>query len=422
MRILWTSLVEFPPLSKHLGKIPPAHCGWLYSSAITAINVIPDLELGVLVYSYGNKFEKHIVEGITYYLIPSADMSRISSQQIDYCRRAINDFIPDIIHLHGTEYSLASAVCEANEKTVPIVANIQGLAIPYARYADGGLSFKDKILNITPLDFFKGTFILNSKHSFKLRAKCEEYVLKNICYVVGRTDWDKSHAISINPGLRYFFMNETLRDSFYEEPKWDLSRCKRHSIFVSNSGSPLKGAHQMIKALPIILRHYPDTIVRFCGSSVMNNDFNSLIRMQGYHLYLRRLVKKMKLENSVEFLGQLSEIEMKQAFLDANVYVMPSAIENSPNSLCEAQILGVPTVASYVGGTPNLIADNATGFLYRYEEIEQLAQIVIALFEKDDFKELSSSEIAVASERHNKVNNAQTLKEIYTSILKFGND
>lgn len=58
-------------------------------------------------------------------------------------------------------------------------------------------------------------------------------------------------------------MNETLRDSFYEKPIWDLDRCKRHTIFVSNSGAPLKGAHQVIKALPIILREYPDTVVNF---------------------------------------------------------------------------------------------------------------------------------------------------------------
>lgn len=83
-----------------------------------------------------------------------------------------------------------------------------------ARYADGGLSLRDKFLNITPLDFYRGTFTLNSVRSFKHRAECEEYVLRHTTDIIGRTQWDHDHVISVNPNLHYHFMNETLRDSF----------------------------------------------------------------------------------------------------------------------------------------------------------------------------------------------------------------
>ena len=56
------------------------------------------------------------------------------------------------------------------------------------------------------------------------------------------------------------------------------------------------------------------------------------------------------MEDKIEFLGRLSAEGMKQAYLDANVFVMPSTIENSPNSLGEAMLLGVPCVAADVGG------------------------------------------------------------------------
>ena len=211
-------------------------------------------------------------------------------------------------------------------------------------------------------------------------------------------------------------MNETLRDSFYEKPLWSYDRCKKHTIFVSNSGSALKGAHQVLNALPIILRQYPDTIVNFCGSSVMSNKLKDLLRFQGYHLYLRRLVKRLHLQEHVRFLGSLSETQMKQQFLDANVYVLPSAIENSPNSLCEAQILGTPVVASYCGGTPTLLTDGQTGHFYRYEEYEMLAQIVIRLFSINDFKELSTKEREIALLRHDREKNAAALKSIYKEL------
>ena len=417
MKVLWVSLVKFPPLCKNLGEAVPAHCGWMYSSAKAMLKEMPEVRLGVMVYSYGKSYERYDIEGVTYYLIPTASIDRTSKKQIEACRQAIRNFSPDLIHIHGTEHSLAKAVCMANEDGTRVVANIQGLAGPYMRYADGGLSLWNKWTNITLLDFYRGTFLLNAKRSFKLRAECEHYVLTHITDIIGRTQWDQAHVITINPNLRYHFMNETLRDSFYEKPLWSYDRCKKHTIFVSNSGSALKGAHQVLNALPIILRQYPDTIVNFCGSSVMSNKLKDLLRFQGYHLYLRRLVKRLHLQEHVRFLGSLSETQMKQQFLDANVYVLPSAIENSPNSLCEAQILGTPVVASYCGGTPTLLTDGQTGYFYRYEEYEMLAQIVMRLFGQDNFTCLSLAEMKVASHRHNREQNARRLAEIYHNIM-----
>lgn len=420
MKVLWVSLVEFPPLSAKLGKPAPAHCGWLYPSAKALLQNMPDCELGVIVYSYGKTFEEYEVEGITYYMVPTKNMAKTDKRQVESCRKALKQFSPDLIHIHGTEYSLAKAVCMANKGEVRTVANIQGLAGPFTRYADGGLSLWEKLTNFTPLDFYRGTFLMNAKRSFCHRTECENYVIMHITDIIGRTRWDRDHSLTVNPHLDYHFMNETLRDSFYETPVWQLDKCKKHTIFVSNSGAPLKGAHQMLKALPIILKHYPDTVVKFCGSSVMNNDFKSMLHFQGYHLYLRRLVKSIGVQNHVEFLGTLSEEEMKRSFLDAHVYVMPSAIENSPNSLCEAQILGVPVVASYCGGTPTLVNDGQTGYLYRFEEVEMLAQRVVELFAKDEasLSALSERERNAALLRHDRKENARRLIDIYYNLMR----
>ena len=417
MKILWVSLVAFPPLSKKLGQQNPSHCGWLYSSAKMLLHNNSDIKLGVIVYCHDKHFEEYEIEGITYYMVPTKNISKTDKKQICYCQEAIQRFSPDLIHIHGTEHSLAKAVCIANNSKIKTLANIQGLAGPISRYADGGLTLYDKLTNITPLDFYRGTSLLNIKRSFQHRGMCENFVISNITDIIGRTQWDYDHALTMNPDIRYHFMNETLRDSFYEEPIWHYAKCIKHTIFVSNSGTPLKGAHQVLKALPIILRKFPDTKVNFCGSSVMSNDLKTMLRFQGYHLYLRRLVKKLKLENYVSFLGNLTEQQMKQEFLNANVYVLPSAIENSPNSLCEAQILGVPVIASYCGGVPTLVEHGKTGFLYRFEEHEMLAHTIIRIFEKNDFCNLSSTEREIAHKRHDKTQNVICLVDIYKKIL-----
>ncbi len=47
MKILWVSLVKFPPLCSYLGEEAPAHCGWMYSSAKAMLMEMPEeVQLG----------------------------------------------------------------------------------------------------------------------------------------------------------------------------------------------------------------------------------------------------------------------------------------------------------------------------------------------------------------------------------------
>lgn len=128
MKVLWVSLVEFPPLCEKLGKKAPSHCGWLYSSAKAIMKLMPKLELGVIVYSYGKKFEEYEVDGIRYYLVPTKSMTKTDKKQIEACKEAIIRFSPDILHIHGTEYSLACAALQGGTRGLPVISNIQGLA------------------------------------------------------------------------------------------------------------------------------------------------------------------------------------------------------------------------------------------------------------------------------------------------------
>ena len=417
MKVLWISLVKFPPLCYHLGEQVPFHAGWLYAAATKMLEFAQyTVDLGVVIPHGGRHLEEYQIDGVTYYLVPVSSIAKSTPTMVRFCQEVIERFTPDIIHLHGTEFSLAVAMCNANDKQRPIVANIQGLADAYTRYADGGLSLKDKLLNITPLDIYRGTYMLTARKRLARRGANEVAIVQRLTDIIGRTAWDRVHAESINPDIHYHFCNETLRPAFYEGKQWTLADCKSHSVFVSNSGEPLKGAHQIIRVLPLLIGRYPDIKVRIIGRNVLSNKFRDLIHFMGYQLYLRRLISLLGVAEHVEFLGSLSEQEMRDAFLHAHVYALTSSIENSPNSLCEAQIIGTPAIASYVGGVPTLVEDGKTGLLYRYEEYEMLAAHIDSA--ESELRTLSEAEIAVATARHDGTKNAQTLIDIYQTILK----
>jgi glycosyltransferase involved in cell wall biosynthesis len=119
------------------------------------------------------------------------------------------------------------------------------------------------------------------------------------------------------------------------------------------------------------------------------------------------------------FTGPLSGKEMRQRYLNSNVFVCPSSIENSQNSVGEAQLLGVPCVASNVGGVSDMITDHETGLLYRFEEVEMLAQSVCQIFSDQALaKKLSKRGKMAASARHSQSVNSEKLNSIYQTICR----
>ena len=136
-----------------------------------------------------------------------------------------------------------------------------------------------------------------------------------------------------------------------------------------------------------------------------------------YTVYLTDLAKKLGVLDRIQYIGSLSEEEMCKQFLKSNVFVSASAIENSPNSVGEAMLLGVPTIASYVGGTKDLLTEGIDGYLYQYDAPYMLAGYIDSIFSDDCLaNKFSVNARAHAMETHSREKNYQQLMNIYKSI------
>lgn len=352
-------------------------------------------------------------ERMSYYVIPLGKGNLKVNQGYQHYWRIINSEIrPDVVHIHGTEYSHGHAYMKACGSE-NVVISIQGIKSVCSDYYHYGISRSDIYKNITLRDLLRGTIIKRQK-DFRKSSEYEMEMLKMSRHIIGRTSWDKAHVWSVNPDANYYFCNETLRPEFYEGHVWDYHKCKKHSIFLSQAEYPIKGLHQVVKALPLVLRSFPDTVVRVAGNNIiaMDSVIQSL-KLTGYGKYLRRLIKKCGLIAHVEFTGSLDAIQMRQEYLDSNVFVCPSSIENSPNSLAEAQVLGVPCISSYVGGTMDMMQGNEDN-LYRFEEVEMLAYKICAVFADED-RQTDMRDVALR--RHDPATNSERLLNIYRYIV-----
>lgn len=293
---------------------------------------------------------------------------------LEECFRSIlEDFKPDMVHIFGTEFPHTLAMVRAFGRPERTLVGIQGLCFACAEAYMADLP-EDVIRRRTFRDWLKKDGILQQQEKFRVRGEREKEALKGIGHITGRTDFDRTETGKINPDANYHFMNETMRTPFYEG-RWKPDRKNPYGIFLGQGDYPLKGFHYLLQAMPEVLKEYPEAYVMVAGNSIIGNrTLKDKIKISSYGKYLLELIDSLGLEGHVRVLGKLSAEEMKEAFLRSGMFVCPSSLENSPNSMGEAMLLGVPVVAARTGGIPSMIEDGTEGLLFRTGDVKGLAE------------------------------------------------
>ncbi|WP_107942065.1 glycosyltransferase family 4 protein [Metasolibacillus fluoroglycofenilyticus] len=418
MRILWLVNIPLPEVSDLMNKPSSYLGGWLVNSSKY---LSKKLELHILFPNYGeDKYTIHQGEGITYYgFRPIASKSEVKVlREGKNFSEILEKVQPDLVHIYGSEMSHSSVMVNiCNQKDIKVVVSIQGLVSIIAEHTLANLPYK-VIHGYTLRNIIKRDNIIGLKKIYDRQGKLERKLIKNAQYVIGRTTWDKACVLQINPHVTYFHCDETLRESFYKG-KWDINTCEKKSIFLSQAHYPIKGLHFLIKALPIIIEKFPETKVYISGKDfTKSTSFFGKFTQTYYEKYIKRMIKKYNLQKYILFLGPLDEKKMHERFLTSNVFLSSSTIENESNSVSEARILGVPVVASYVGGVIDRIDHGVDGYLFQHDAYYMLAHYICQIFENDKIAtEFSSKSRERAIELYDVEKNNSKLINIYKSIL-----
>lgn len=419
MRVLWICNIMLPSVAVRLGKKPSNKEGWL-SGIIEKVKVKKDFELSVA-FPVGedNDGYHENIDGIDYYgFVEDTAHPENYDEALETRLRSICEMAgPQVVHLFGTEFPHTLAMLRvAKDAECPALVGMQGVMGIYVdRFTDGVPDYV--IRRKTLRDILRKDSIIEQVAKFADRAVNEKEALKICRHITGRTDFDKDYVLGINPEIQYHFMNETLRTEFYEG-QWKYDECNKHSVFLSQGNYPIKGAHYMFEAVNILKHKYPDIKVRIAGDVITRHKtVKEKIKISSYGKYLLELIKKYNIEDNIEFVGNKTAVEIKDELLSTNVFVCPSTIENSPNSLGEAMLLSVPCVSANVGGISSIFTDKRDGILYEAGNVEKLAEALDKMFSDVEYAvECGKNANEHARVTHDGAANYARLLEIYSEL------
>ncbi len=134
---------------------------------------------------------------------------------------------------------------------------------------------------------------------------------------------------------------------------------------------PVKGIHYLLEAFARLASDHPEAILLLVGDGPQ--------RAQ-----LERLARHVGGSERVCFLGSRSDVPRLLQAMD--IFVLPSIWEGMPNAALEAMAAGLPTVATAVGGTPEVVVDGVTGLLAPPCNPDALAQAIARLLRNPDLR------------------------------------
>lgn len=405
MRVLW--LATSPSLYEE-GKT----MGWIGALEHVIRQHCPQIELGIAFEHTDAEFKVER-SGVTYYPInishSLSDVIKIKLRgnnnwflKKPLLKKIIEDFKPDVIHCFGSEWNWGLIT---NETNVPLVLHMQGFINIYHD--------AERNVFISPRSFLYHCFhpreFLQQKilgFYDKTRDDVERMIMNSCRFFMGRTDWDKNIVRHFSSDAKYFYCPEAIRPAIYDATeKWSYRNCSSIKIVTIASAGRLKGNGIILKTAKILKEKGVDFEWRVSGNKGIFQQFERTTGINAKDV-------------NITLLGYIGVEQVKQELLDAEIFVLPSIIDNSPNSLCEAQLIGTPVIASYVGGIPQMVENNKTGILYPYNEPHSLAFKILNLHKSPDLqKRLSENEIEQSHLRHNPQKLSKRLTEIYTQVI-----
>jgi glycosyltransferase involved in cell wall biosynthesis len=339
-------------------------------------------------------------------------------KSIQAWKSILNDSKPDIIHLWGSESSVAFDITKANDTHIPMVIFVQGAVGIHSLYYAGDI-IKEP-LKCHTLEWFYQSLIVKIKQQYlQKQYSLEKTIVDASEGIITDNDFSKLYFKSEKEDAHFYDMPLPINEAF-KNASWDIQKIDRHTIFTVFGSDPNKGLHQLLKAIIIVKRIYPDVRIVFPGPySISISPKKQKHNMSLFEMWAYKFIRQNNLQNNVCFIGKLNPFQMASELAKCNVFVSPSCMEVHAGSVRESMFVGAPTITTDCGSVLEFAKNKENALIYRYKEYQILAEDILSVFENDSLAcKLGFNAKKDIVKFYSSFANSQSLADVYTDLAK----
>jgi len=328
---------------------------------------------------------------------------------------AINEFNPDVIHVHNcSRYISPSPIFTAIFKNKKVVMTVHDFIYYCPR--GWGINWKGEICRegFSLNCFFrncnsprkgKKNILLNFLKS--IRILFHRYILKYFVktFICPSTTLKKYLKRSLKLKEEKLVYLPNFIDMKVQENQ-KIEKKNNQFLFVGRL-SKEKGIDVLIKAIEIAKKDCPKILVKIIGDGPERRN-------------LENLTKKLNLQDNIKFLGRIPNEKLSQYYQESLALIMPSIwMENCPIVALEAMMNKTPIIASNIGGLPDLVGHNKNGYLFKMGDYKELASYIKKLYNNVEVsKKMGECGFKKVKREFSKERYYKKLTEIYKNVIK----
>lgn len=175
-------------------------------------------------------------------------------------------------------------------------------------------------------------------------------------------------------------------------------------LLFSGRLEPYKGLSDLIQALDIVRKKISTPFhLTIVGDGSLRDE-------------LPRQTQTLQLQDYITFWGQTSPEQMPDIYQASDILVLPSHVEGMSNVILEAMATGLPTVATQIAGSEELVLPNRTGLLVPPSAPQELAQALTQLICENDFRKKLGQQACKEAQKRSWRAVAESYVNIYHNI------
>jgi len=340
--------------------------------------------------------EEGHIENVKIFPVLSETKNNDFFEDVENCINVIKDVNPDIIHILNAGFSIFTVHLK-KELNIPVIVTAHGKDFmkPWV-FPKADETEKKKLL----LEGLNKADSIIAVSNYTKNKLLELGVKTNISVILNGCDPQKFHPKKKNQKI-LAKLNIKERDNLLLTVSRLMDR---------------KGQDVVIKALPSVLKKYPNTKYILIGTQ----DF-------GYEEEnLRNLARKLNLKKNIIFLGYVPDDNLIDYYNSCDIFILTPR-EIKTDNYIDAEGFGIvyleagscekPVIASNTGGVPEAVIDGETGILVEPENFEETANAIIRLLENSELgKKLGKNARKKVMEELNWKKISEKIFQIYHTI------